>query len=304
MSSSEQSPELSIVIVCYEMQAQIENTLRSLLPPYQQGIATDQYEIILMDNGSSRPLEERLQKFSANLRYVYISPNEASPNPAVALNHGASLARASVLCLMIDGARMLTPGVLAWGLRLMALRNGGMVEVRGWHLGPKFQPDSIMEGYDEEAEKELLAKIRWWENGYRLFEIAAESAQTRAGFSRRSAESNCIFLAADLFSSIGGFDERSRAAGGGLVNLDFFARAVSAADSVFTLLGEGTFHQVHGGAATGLTRPALSEAIARWRAESEELGQRIAPDYEVLLAGHLPPECLRWLSRHTAASSS
>ena len=40
-------------------------------------------------------------------------------------------------------------------------------------------------------------------------------------------------------------DERYAEAGGGLVNLDFYARAAEAADLIWTLLGEGTFHQVH-----------------------------------------------------------
>lgn len=52
MSSPQSAPTLSIVVVCYEMAAQIANTLRSLVPPYQRGIAPGDYEIILIDNGS------------------------------------------------------------------------------------------------------------------------------------------------------------------------------------------------------------------------------------------------------------
>jgi hypothetical protein len=47
---------------------------------------------------------------------------------------------------MIDGARMLTLGVLSWGMRLLELAPGAIVEVRGWHLGPKWQPESVAEG--------------------------------------------------------------------------------------------------------------------------------------------------------------
>jgi hypothetical protein len=36
------------------MAAQIKNTLRSLLPPYQRGVETSDYEIILIDNGSAK----------------------------------------------------------------------------------------------------------------------------------------------------------------------------------------------------------------------------------------------------------
>jgi len=75
-------------------------------------------------------------------------------------------------------------------------------------------------------------------------------------------------------------------------------RAVAVAKTVFSVLGEGTFHQVHGGAATGLTRSGLHEKFSQWRAESEKLGHLIAPDYRFILAGHLPPECANWLARN------
>jgi hypothetical protein len=38
------------------MEGQIENTLRSLLLPYQVEVTLEEYEIILVDNGSARPL--------------------------------------------------------------------------------------------------------------------------------------------------------------------------------------------------------------------------------------------------------
>jgi glycosyltransferase involved in cell wall biosynthesis len=301
MSTPEPPPKLSVVVVCYEMAAQIRNTLQSLLPPYQRNISIDEYEIILMDNGSAKMLDEGTRKISPNLDYIYLSPNESSPSPAGAMNRGVALSRAPLLCLMIDGARLLTPGVLSWGIRLVELAPRAMVEVRGWHLGPKWQPESVMEDYDYEEERHLLQAIGWPENGYRLWEIAASTPQVSRGYADPAPESNCIFLSRDLFFETGGFDERSRTPGGGLVNLDFFSRAVATAGCVFTLLGEGTFHQVHRGAATGLSKPILEERFKQWRAESEALGQAILPDYEFILAGHMPRECASWLARHTPA---
>ncbi len=300
MTSFETRPKLSIALVCYEMDAQIENTLRSLLPPYQREIAVDDYEISLIDNGSAEPLSERLQTFAPNVHYRYLSPGEAKRSPAAAINLAAGATRGEWLCLMIDGARMVTPGVLSWGLRLLARAPRSVVEVRGWHLGPKFQPDSVAEGYNSEVETRLLNDVRWWENGYRLFDIAAASAQTNKGLSQPAAESNCFFLSRALFREIGGFDERYEEAGGGLVNLDVYARAVAAADDGWTLLGEGTFHQEHGGAATSLSRPELRAASARWRAESVRLrGPLPAIDpKKFILAGHLPVELQAWLERN------
>jgi hypothetical protein len=86
----------------------------------------------------------------------------------------------------------------------------------------------------------------------------------------------------------------------------FFGRAVAVAHPVITLLGEGTFHQVHGGAATGLSKPEMDpemdEKFQQWCTESKALGQAIKPDHEFILAGHMPPECASWLARHTQSA--
>jgi glycosyltransferase involved in cell wall biosynthesis len=302
MNSPEARPKLSIVVVCYEMAAQIRNTLRSLLPPYQRGVETSDYEIILIDNGSAKILDDETRTISPNLQYIYLSPNKSSSNPASAMNRAATLSRAPLLCLMIDGARMLTPGVLSWAMRLLELAPGAMVEVRGWHLGPKWQPESVAEGYNHDIECHLLDQVRWWENGYRLFDISSGSAQTKRGISQPASESNCLFVSRALFDRLGGFDERYKEAGGGLVNLDFYARAVAAADHVWTLLGEGTFHQVHGGAATSLSLEELRLAIVRWSAESSTLRGPLPPidPDKFILAGHIPREFQAWLSRTTS----
>jgi hypothetical protein len=296
------APRLSVIVVCYKMEEQIGNTLRSLLPPYQQKIKKSEYEILLVDNGSPEALAEETWKVGDNIRYIYIPPAEASPNPGAAINRAARMSRGEAVSVMIDGARMVTPGVLAWGLRLLNAGPRGVVSVLGWHLGPKFQSESILEGYNNEVEKEMLLESKWWENGYRLFDISAASAQTVGGFASRTVESNCLFMRRELFDEIGGYNEGYGEPGGGLVNLDFYARAVETADHVFTMLGEGTFHQVHGGAATGLTPPQLAEALARWSAESERLrGELRGPDRKkLILAGHLPAECRRWLMPDSA----
>jgi glycosyltransferase involved in cell wall biosynthesis len=99
MNSPEARPKLSVVVVCYEMAAQIKNTLRSLLPPYQRGVETSDYEIILIDNGSAKSLDDETRTISPNLQYIYLPPNKSSPNPASAMNHAVARAGGRLLCL-------------------------------------------------------------------------------------------------------------------------------------------------------------------------------------------------------------
>jgi glycosyltransferase involved in cell wall biosynthesis len=293
--------QLSIIVVCYNMPVQINNTLQSLLPPYQRGLTLSDFEILLVDNGSPEPLADFPRSSNPNVRYHFIPAAEAKPSPAGAINQAVARAHSSRLCILIDGARLVTPGTVSWGLRLLESAPNSLVEIRGWHLGPAWQPESVSQGYDERSEHVLLEKIRWWENGYRLFEIAAPTPQVRAGLSVPAAESNCVFLERDLFERIGGFDERYAQPGGGFVNLDFYARAVGAAERVWTVLGEGTFHQVHGGAATGLSKERLQTALALWRRESEAIRgpMPLIDAAKFVLAGHLPEELLRWLCRNS-----
>jgi cephalosporin hydroxylase len=69
-------------------------------------------------------------------------------------------------------------------------------------------------------------------------------------------ESNCLFVARKQLEQVGGFDEGFTTPGGGYTNLDLFERLASAPDiSVVTILGEGSFHQVHGGTTTNQTDP-------------------------------------------------
>jgi hypothetical protein len=292
-------PPLAVVVIAYKMHQQIGRTLTSMLPPYQRGIATDEYEIHLIDNGSPAPLEEDLWNRAANVKYHYVSPGDAPVNPGVAINRAVRNTSSPLLCVHIDGARMLTPGVLRWGIDLASCGSKSIVDVRSWHLGHKSQNDSLIEGYSPEVEHQLLSSIRWPNEGYRLFDIGFPSHPTRSPFLKCVFESNCLFIPRMLFDQIGGFDERYSHPGGGLAGVDFFHRAVASAGQVFTLLGEGTFHQTHGGAASGLDRKSLGDRLAIWRDEYETLSRPWSDrhKYETVLAGHVPAPARRWLER-------
>jgi len=91
------------------------------------------------------------------------------------------------------------------------------------------------------------------------------------------------FVRRDAYDRLGGFDERFDFPGGGFVNLDFFRRTVLRKGSeLVMLLGEGTFHQLHGGIATN----------ARSEQERQDLQRRWETQYKAL-RGAGPSICLR-----------
>lgn len=293
MSIPSPQPTLSVVVVVYDMAREAPRTLHSLSPAYQQGIAEDAYEVIVVDNGSPQPLgQQAVEAFGGQCFYHYVQPG--NPSPATAVNVGLARARGRFVGVMVDGARMTTPGLLHHVELATRLHPRPIIAVPGWHLGPKLQSQSTLEGYDQEEEDRLLDSIAWPEDGYRLFDVSTLAASNRQGWFRPLAESNALFLSREMAQQLGGFDEAFRLPGGGLCNLDFFARACELDDAkLMLLLGEGTFHQVHGGLTTADGRdpwPTLHEEYQDLRQKPFQI-----PQLPTLYLGHLPTSCLRFI---------
>jgi hypothetical protein len=173
-----------------------------------------------------------------------------------------------------------------------ALTERVVVATLGFHLGPEVQSVSIRQGYDRLEEDRLLAQSGWTEDGYRLFDISVFAASSRNGWFRPIVESNALFMRREMWSELGGLDERFHSPGGGLVNLDTFARSVQLPGvTVVTLLGEGTFHQVHGGVATNATDPSIHRTFGKEYQLIRGAPFR-APQYRSLYFGTVPPNVL------------
>lgn len=293
-------PELSILVVVHDMQREAPRTLHSFSEGYQRGISADQYEVIVVENGSSAPLfAETVAAFDRNFRYLSLG-SEARPSPAHAINVAAALATGKYLGIHVDGARLATPGMLRLARLALGADDRTVVSTLAFHLGRELQNFSLAAGYGPEAEDELLASIGWPADGYRLFEIGSLAASSAGGWLQPQAESNCVFLSRELFSELDGYCELFEAPGGGLVNLDFYRRALELPGvQLVSLLGEGTFHQVHGGVMTN--RP-IAEVHAMWRVYEEE-HVRIRglpftrPTRTATLFGDLHPAAVPWLER-------
>jgi hypothetical protein len=244
-------PRVSFIVIVYRMPDQAEKTLHSLSTHYQRGVTEEDYEVIVVENSSDAVLgEARACQFGGNVRYVY--REEHLPTPVPAVNFGAGLATGSHISVMVDGARMLSPGVVSYTLAATRLHPRSLIAVPGYHLGHKLQQRSMLEGYCEAVESELLASINWPQDGYRLFEIACLSGTSGSGYFKPIGESNCFCVPREVWDTLGGFDPAFTETGGGQVNLDFYKRAVELPDTLLVILmGEGSFHQFHGGITTG-----------------------------------------------------
>jgi len=244
------SPLISIIIVAYNMAREVPRTVQSFLVPYQQGIQAGDVEVLVMENGSPHPTPpDVIKKWPDNVRYIPVP--DPAPSPAKALNLGAQLAMGTWVCPVIDGARMVTPGLIYNVQKLMNISADPIIATLGWHLGDKPQQDNVAHGYNQTREDELLRHINWPEDGYKLFDISCLGKSAGVAWLKPISESNVLFMRKSTYQALGGYDEAFDIPGGGLVNLDFFKRAVDDDGRDYILLmGEASFHQFHGGVST------------------------------------------------------
>ena len=165
--------DLSVVVVFYNMRREAERTLHSLSRPYQEGIEDVAYEVIVVENGSDDDQKlgsDSVARFGPEFRYLDVGA-DAVPSPVGALNRAIAESTGRNLALMIDGAHVVTPGVLRFGLDGLRAYRPAVVTTQQWYVGPGQQGDAIDDGYDIDYEDRLFEAIDWPDDGYRLFEI-------------------------------------------------------------------------------------------------------------------------------------
>ena len=222
--------------------------------------------MVVVDNGSPVAVDaQKVRRFGDNFSCHRFEPAHASP--VAAINWGVSLTKGEVVGLLVDGARLVTPGLLSQARRAFAAYSDPTVLTQGWHLGPAAQQLSIDSGYCRETEDELLERIDWPHAGYRLFEIATPAPSAGRGIFLPMSESNALFIARSSFDELGGFDPAFDTPGGGYANPDFCKRAVERDAPLVVLLGEASFHQIHGGVSTNVSVVENGRLCQLWDAE-------------------------------------
>lgn len=285
---------LSVVVVVYDMARELPRTLRTLATPYQRGIDSADYEVIVVDNGSPEPVAASLaETFAGIIRIERLDPAPASPVRAA--NLGLAHARGDLVGLLVDGARLASPGLLAGALRAARLSSRPVITAPAFHLGSATHMRAAETGHDQRAEDELLERSGWLDDGYRLFGISTPAGSSGRGLFGPMGESSSLFAPRALWEELGGMDERFTLPGGGLANHDLYRRACSLeAVDLVVLLGEGTFHQYHGGAATS-RRFAWDEMQADYASIRGE--HHRPPQNTPVYVGEVPRDALAFVER-------
>jgi hypothetical protein len=254
--------------------------------------------VIVVDNGSAVPVDPSAVPFAGTLRIERIDP--APPSPARAANHGLAVARGALVGLVVDGARMASPRLLATARRAALLADRPVVTAPAYHLGEVPHMRAAEAGYDQRVEDALLAGCGWEDDGDALFGACTFAGSSHRGWFGPMGESSSLFLDRSRWDELGGLDEAFDLPGGGLVNHDLYRRACALPGiELVQMLGEGTFHQFHGGAATArrFTWDDMHEQYVALRGEAYT-PPTLPPTY----LGTVPDAALGLLERSVASA--
>lgn len=296
------TPRLSVIVAFRNMAREAPRTLHTLSAHYQRNVSPCDYEVFVVDAGSEIPLPESMVRLHGP--NFHLTRAADAPSPAHAINRAASQSRGEAIAVAIDGARMLSPGVIRLTLDAMHLAQQGVIATLAWHLGPKVQNDSMLEGYNQDTEDKLLDSINWRADGYELFRISCFAGSSSRGFFLPIGESNFLTVPRSYWEDIGGLNEQFCTPGGGFVNLDFFREACERLNQLVLLLGEGTFHQFHGGVATNV--PMALHPIQQFQQEYLAIRGRdyAAPTTAALFLGTMPTQALPFLASSVAMAQA
>ncbi len=189
------------------MAREAPRTLYSLSTAYQRHIEAGDYEVIVVDNGSTPPFDPNVfDQLKGNFRLIRMG--SATFSPVQAINRGLAEARGKLVGVMIDGARLASPGLISYAAIADKREDRAIVLTLGFHLGSQVQMKSVLKGYDQQQEDRLLDQARWREDGYRLFDISVYAGSSTGGWFSPITESNAIFMRKPLWDELGGYDEQ------------------------------------------------------------------------------------------------
>jgi len=288
VKKKKERPLLSVIIAFFNMEREAPRTLFTLSTNYQKGVAETDYEVIAVDCGSTIPLEQDMvRSFGKNF---FLVRYEFEPSPVRSVNKAAKLSKGRMVMICIDGARLLSPGILFQTLAAFRAFNNPMVVTINLHLGTKPQKYAMIEGYNQQIEDKMLDSVNWMNDGYELFRISCLAGSGRNGWFSYITESNCLTLSRSDFNILGGMCEEFKSSGGGFANCDLFFRATELPGPTVMLIGEGTFHQFHNGTSTNA--PMHVNPLIGYKKEYDAIrpGNIIHIDRNYHLMGTIPPQ--------------
>jgi len=131
----ENAPDLTAIVIMHNMVREAPRTLYSLSRAYQRALGGLRYRVLVLDHGSREPLPPDVaRRFDADIDYRFVRTDAVSP--VAAINAAAAEVTSPLLMISIDGARILSPGLLGWVRRAALLFADPLIYTLGWPHRP------------------------------------------------------------------------------------------------------------------------------------------------------------------------
>jgi glycosyltransferase involved in cell wall biosynthesis len=209
-----QAPRISVIVPTYNRCGMLRQTLESLAG---QRFPSDEFEVIVADDGSSDDTAKMVRSFSGRLRLRYCFQDDQGYRVATARNAGARLASSPVLAF-VDSGTLAGPDFVRGHLAAHAAEHGQRAVV-GYCFG--YRPLDEMSWLTEALTELEPAQVvqRYGEDPSFADFRHSEFARAGEDLGRLAAPwflfwtVNCS-VSAGIFWEVGGFDENYRSWGG------------------------------------------------------------------------------------------
>lgn len=196
---------ISIILPTFRHAHELEKTIYSL--EYQHEMNFDEYEIIIVNDdpkdSDTRALAIDYYRHYENIRYIEVHDAKriGITNGNRGMNIGARAAKGPILILMIDSCRIVTPGILR-KYRDQFREHGFEICVTSvpFHIGKHYSDKS----FTVQDCRELMNKIKWREDPYRLFDVKAHTRISKTGV---ITESTFQAMSKQNYMAINGMNE-------------------------------------------------------------------------------------------------
>ena len=262
---------ISIIIPTFRHGWELSRVLWSLTA-LQKNISKDEYEIVVVNDEPEDPLVlDAVKSYflnGYNVRYIRnpISEQHGIKNAGRSGNIGARMyAKGDLLILMVDSARIVTPNaIFRTKSTFSEVGPDVCTTVLPYHIGKYYFDKS----WTVKQCRDLMEKIRWWEDPYKLKDHCADTYISKTG---RINESTFHGITKENFIKVGGWNEAF--IGWGLHNIDLWRRCVYPTPDVQEEGVAGKWGKIGLGLA-----PLLLEKEATYHIHHEVTVKRILPN--------------------------
>ncbi|PPC76747.1 hypothetical protein C4K68_13880 [Pokkaliibacter plantistimulans] len=192
--------DITILIYAKDTKKELRRTLRALKDDYQKKAENFTWEIIVLDDNPSPSISaEQLGSILPGVKVVHNSSFGQSAFDFIKQSY--SLASGKLIGLWTDASYIASPGTLHHAYNAWLSDSKSVIGLLSFQLGFDVHSRSVLEGFTEVVEQDLLKSVSWLKDGYKLFDISVLEEPSNGWFGCLN-NCNVFFLDRELFSKI------------------------------------------------------------------------------------------------------